>query len=616
MTRAARVSFLAVFVAAAAATTSSRLPAIERRRDSVTNERKKIGAQQLVASTLGTRARSFSFVDAKLALLSMVRCNPGLVLIAASVYLHHKRSRAAKRREMDDIRSQVTSGQDFHIAIVTTAALPWLTGTAVNPLLRAAYLAKAGRRVTLMVPWLHPMEQQKIFPGGMSFETPSAQEAYMLEWLRTRGGLSAPFRLVWYPGRYDAERGSILPLGDITRFFGDDESDICVLEEPEHLTWYHSGPSWRHRFKLVVGVVHTNYVYYARTLAKGGGPLLAATMQAINHHMCQAYCDKVIKLSETLQPLPRACVCNVHGVRADFLEIGSAPPRRFKKGAYFIGKALWAKGHRLLIDYLHEARARGDEVGRVHVDLYGKGEDLADIRAEAAAKQLDLSFLPPTDHAGETIRDYKVFVNPSESEVLSTTTAEALAMGKFVVLQRHPSNDFFLQFANALPYDTPSEFLLQLKYALVAMPTPLTADERRVLSWEGATERFLAELSDASRSPKLPSLGDETTRWVHTGIQQGGALSDGLRHLSGAGPVSKQSWMAQYPDAPVTDIVALSVEKTPPPGEAPTPAQRWQFFKEWAALQQQQLAAAARSAAGRKAAGPEGTEHSVGSPAA
>ena len=52
----------------------------------------------------------------------------------------------------------------------------------------------------------------------------------------------------------------------------------------------------------------------------------------------------------------------------------------------------------------------------------------------------------------------QVFINPSQTEVLSTTTAEAVAMGKFALIRAHPSNEFFRRFSNVLFYETAEEF--------------------------------------------------------------------------------------------------------------------------------------------------------------
>lgn len=86
---------------------------------------------------------------------------------------------------------------------------------------------------------------------------------------------------------------------------------------------------------------------------------------------------------------------------------------------------------------------------------------------------------------------YKLFLNPSTTDVVCTTTAEALAMGKIVVCANHPSNEFFKQFPNCRTYDNAKGFLETTRKALRDVPAPLTRHQQYELSWKAATDRFL-----------------------------------------------------------------------------------------------------------------------------
>ena len=89
-----------------------------------------------------------------------------------------------------------------HIAIFTTASLPWMTGTAVNPLFRAAYLSKSGEfKVTLVIPWLSMKDQELVYPDKIVFKSPSDQETYIRQWLEERTGFVCGFSIKFYPGK-------------------------------------------------------------------------------------------------------------------------------------------------------------------------------------------------------------------------------------------------------------------------------------------------------------------------------------------------------------------------------------------------------------------------------
>lgn len=368
-----------------------------------------------------------------------------------------------------------------------------MTGTAVNPALRAVALAADGHTVTLVVPWLESRdEQHRVYGSGRMFSSRAEQAAEISRWMRSQSPAGDAVDVQFYDAVYSDELGSILAVGDLTSLLaGVVKRDVIVLEEPEHLNWHHVGRAWTDCADLVVGVIHTNYLEYAQKY-DAFGPLRSAFLRVLNMWVCAAHCHRVIRLSGAVQRLPGAVTENVHGVRSRFLDIGRAHNGKpFEKGAYFLGKALWTKGYADLLNLLEKYAALEGELAQL--DLFGSGPDIEAVqqrvRSSPTLSQVRVHGAV-VDHASEVLQNYQVFVNASQSDVLCTATAEALAMGKNVVLLRHPSNEFFGRFQNTRFYETPSEFARMLKEALTNPPQEMSEQERAQLNWKQATERF------------------------------------------------------------------------------------------------------------------------------
>jgi hypothetical protein len=168
---------------------------------------------------------------------------------------------------MDDdgdviLPSSDLSDRNRRIWIVTTAGLPWMTGTAVNPLLRALSLCpgRPPHYVTLMIPWLVSNHEHKVLYGKKhDFVTQQDQEAWIRQYCIERCNCSheVAYKLLniqFWLGKYHESFGSIFPIEDICSTIPRNEADICILEEPEHLNWFRvpavSSTSINHKKKI------------------------------------------------------------------------------------------------------------------------------------------------------------------------------------------------------------------------------------------------------------------------------------------------------------------------------------------------------------------------------
>jgi digalactosyldiacylglycerol synthase len=421
-----------------------------------------------------------------------------------------------------------------------------MTGTSVNPLLRAAYLANRGGNcgVTLLVPWMPRCDQELVHPNAI-FDTPEQQKQHIRDWLTGRVDFEPNFDIHFYPGRYAIDKGSIVPVGDVTECVPQEEADVAVLEEPEHLTWFHHGRRWTDKFRHVVGIIHTNYLEYARR--EKDGERKESLLRSVNAIVARVHCHKVIKLSDAVQDFARSITVNVHGVSPHFINVGrriaqaasnvgEEAQSSFTKGGYFIGKVVWAKGYLELLERVKEYNETAAPKDKLSLDVFGNGDDFQAVQARAARERLALTFHGRADHAGEMTQGYKFFINPSLSDVVATTTAEALAMGKFVVCARHPSNEFFSTFSNCRTYSTREEFAECVREVLHTEPRPMPTEDLRRLTWQDATERFLdAAEPDATPSTLRRKISEALSDAFAASVHNTFTASEAMRCLIGGG---------------------------------------------------------------------------------
>jgi len=65
-------------------------------------------------------------------------------------------------------------------------------------------------------------------------------------------GISPDLKIVFYAGRYDSLLLGIFPVGNPMDCIAATTTDVVILEEPEHLAWFHCHNQWTSKFKHVV----------------------------------------------------------------------------------------------------------------------------------------------------------------------------------------------------------------------------------------------------------------------------------------------------------------------------------------------------------------------------
>jgi len=372
--------------------------------------------------------------------------------------------------------------QNVDVAVITSAALPWRTGPAYLSLRQAAGLRALGLRVSYVAPWVPPRAQAWLW-GAPRFVTASEHATWLTAEAQAMTGGPAP-TVLHYRGHASRRLRSIVPVQDV--FGVVPSARAVILAEPEHLCWFpRTRPRRAVEARTVLGLVMTNYGHYIRHSGIPGANGLAHLAMLGHRRLIRAHTDIVVPLSPVVADVtvghPGLVEARATGVLADYARVPPVTPET--RGVYFLGRLVWDKG-------LAEVIALAGRTG-IAIDIRGDGPDGAAIRAHARRTGAPVRFLGASAAPWTHMRDDRVFVNPSRSEVLCTATADALVAGRHVVLADCPANMPFAAYPNAHRFSDLDGAVIALSHALRTPPAPPDA-VRRDFDWERACARLAA----------------------------------------------------------------------------------------------------------------------------
>ena len=297
-----------------------------------------------------------------------------------------------------------------------------------------------------------------------------------------------PISIEFYDGKYIDWFG-IIPTKEF--WVGFEQDSLVLLEEADHLLFKFPLTNLKKQRPDIytIGIIHTNYPYYWKKrfawipswvywqffIKKFYGPIISKILHR--------NCHEIIRLSKVIDFYAPIKTELLHGVSRSFHH--KTPPSS-GTGIYFIGKLIKEKG---IDDFLKIAFRNPS------LDFFVFGKSYENSLPPLPS---NLTTMGETECPWEDLRKYSIFFNPSKSEVLCTTTLEAIAMNKHVIIPDVLCNSPFKPFPNVYLYNNLSE----AEQLIIDLNTKnnFVSPERETLTWENVIRNFVNKTDKKSEA--------------------------------------------------------------------------------------------------------------------